>query len=268
MRTSPESPERPQIPVLVFHKVDPRFEWGITRVYPAQFRTVLHSLKALGYETVSIHSALDSTDRLPEKPVVITFDDSYASIFQYALPILQELQYTATIFVITGFAGTLNEWDVNLGGIRFRHLSWKEIRHLSNIGFEIGSHTVHHPDLTRVSVNQARKELIESKDRLEHEINKPVSLISFPFGRYNDTVIQICKETGYQHGCGFWTQKKYQPFVFERKAYYLFDNRWTLHAKLNHHWARPLEELKLRLVNFCSHGTSLVKPAKLNRYHH
>ena len=268
MRSDTEIPDRPQIPVLVFHKVDPRFEWGVTRVYPSQFRSALRSLKERGYETVSLHSALDSNETLPDKPVVITFDDSYAGLFQYALPILEELRFTATIFVITGFAGSLNEWDVNLGGIRFRHLSWKEIRHFSELGFEIGSHTVHHPDLTSITSGQARKELVESKNRLEYEIAKPVNLISFPFGRFNQAVIELCKEAGYRHACGFRAQKRYQPFVFERKAYYLFDNRWTLHAKLNHHWGRPFEEFKLRLVNFCSHGTSLVKPVKLNRYHH
>ncbi|MBN2105086.1 polysaccharide deacetylase family protein [bacterium] len=258
---------RNEVPVLVFHKVDPAFEWGVTRVNPQHFRRILSVLKANHYQTVSLYDLFNQNQRLPEFPLVITFDDSYDSIYEYAYPILQEFGYTATVFVITGFAGSLNDWDVNLGGIKFRHLSWAKIKTLSESGFEIGSHTVHHPDLTRISRDTLIKELTQSKSHLEDQVGKPVHFISFPFGRYNDEVIHECRQAGYRHGCGFWIRKKNDlSFVFERKAYYLFDNAWSLKAKLDHHWGRVIENIKLRAVNFCSHGTSLVKPSKFERY--
>ena len=258
---------RNDVPVLVFHKVDPRFEWGLTRVTPFQFRSIMQVLKELGYQTVSVMDALNPAVELPERPIAITFDDSYESVFEYAFPILKDFNYTATVFFITGFAGQMNRWDVNLGGLKFRHLSWNQIRAMSDAGFEIGSHTVHHPDLTRISLDILEVEVSQSKSRLEDELGKEIQLISFPFGRFNDDVIHICKQAGYQHGCGFWIRKKSdQPFVFERKAYYLFDNNWCLKAKLDHHWGRIAENIKLRVINFCSHGTSLVKPPKFERY--
>jgi len=236
-------------------------------VTPRQFRFILRFLKENQYQTISVADAFDSDKALPDRPIVITFDDSYDSIFKYAYPILQEFEYKATIFVVTGFTGEWNLWDVNLGGIKFRHLSWEQIQNLSEAGFEMGSHTVHHPDLTRIPKEQMKAEVSLSKMHLEDKLGQPINIISFPFGRYNDDVLQACHETGYLHGCGFWIRKKNdQPFVFERKAYYLFDNRWSLQAKLDHHWGRSVENLKLRLVNFCSHGTSLVKPAKFERY--
>ncbi len=256
-----------QIPVIAFHKVDPRFEWGVTRVFPNQFRSVLAYLKENNYQTIPLHDALNGQSDLPAKPIALTFDDSYQSIYQYAFPLLQEFNFTATVFVISGYAGSLNQWDVNLGGKKFRHLSWPEIKELANAGFEIGSHTVHHPDLTRISTASLEKELKESKRHIEDMTGKQAHIISFPFGRYDDRVIEWSRKTGYQHGCGFWIRKKsHQPFVFERKAYYLFDNKHNLRAKLDDHWGRGLENAKLRIINFCSHGTSLVKPARFNRY--
>lgn len=256
-----------EVPILAFHKVDPGFEWGVTRVTPRQFRSVLQVLKDRNYQTVSVHDALDPKINLPENPIVITFDDSYASVFEYAFPILQEFQYTATVFVITGFAGEWNRWDVNLGGLKFRHLSWEQISKMSEAGIEIGSHTVHHPDLTRVSYKILENEVSLSKAHLEDTLGKKIDLISFPFGRYNNDVVSVCQAAGYKHGCGFWMRKKSdQPFVFERKAYYLFDNHWSLQAKLDHHWGRVAENMKLRVINFCSHGTSFVKTPKFERY--
>ncbi|MBN1782094.1 polysaccharide deacetylase family protein [bacterium] len=256
------------VPILVFHKVDPRFEWGVTRITPQKFESILHYLRDMEYTGISLAQAMDNEFDLPSKPIVITFDDSYASIFEHAAPLLRTYGFTATIFVITGYAGNKNLWDVNLGGLTFRHLSWEEVKALSKLGFEIGSHTVHHPDLTRIPCSLLERELIESKEQLENEIGKSVQMISFPFGRYNDSVIDACKSAGYRHGCGFWIRKKSdQPFVFERKAYYLFDGLWTLKVKLDHHWGNSIENMKLRIVNFCSHGTALVKPPKFEQYH-
>ena len=195
---------RHDVPVLVFHKVDPRFEWGLTRVTPAQFRSVLQTLQDLKYQTISVMDALNPEHPLPAKPIVITFDDSYASVFEYAFPVLKEFNFTATVFVITGFTGALNEWDVNLGGLKFRHLSWHQVDEMNRAGFEIGSHTVHHPDLTRISKEKLQAEVAVSKKQLEDRLGEPVPLISFPFGRYNDDVIDACLKSDYRHGCGFW----------------------------------------------------------------
>jgi peptidoglycan/xylan/chitin deacetylase (PgdA/CDA1 family) len=256
-----------EIPVLVFHKVDRRFEWGLTRITPERFKNVLEYLKENGYQTLTLSEIADPSREIHEKSVAVTFDDSYASIFKHAFPLLQKYGFRATVFVITGFAGQMNEWDVNLGGLKFLHLSWEQIRIMAEAGFEIGSHTVHHADLTRISMENLKREVTESKKHIEDKISRKIRFISFPFGRYNDSVIETCKTAGYEHGCGFWIRKESDwPFVFERKAYYLFDSEWNLRTKLDHHWGGRFENLKLRVINFCSHGTSLIKPPKFERY--
>jgi peptidoglycan/xylan/chitin deacetylase (PgdA/CDA1 family) len=250
------------VPILTFHKIDPSFEWGVTRIFPRQFRTVIRYLKEEGFETISIQNLLDPNSPKPPKPVILTFDDCYESLYTQAFPVMEEFNCTGTVFVITGYAGRVNAWDVNLGGIRFNHLSWSQIRELYKAGFEIGSHTVHHPDLTRVPATMLGAELEQSKKTIEDKIGGVVHFLSFPFGRYNQKVIDACRSFGYRNGCGFWLRVKKETFVLERKAYYLFDGLWNLKLKLKNGGLSHIEDWKLRIINFCSYGTSLVKPPK------
>ncbi len=254
------------VPILTFHKVDSSFEWGVTRVTPKQFQRILDFLKQEAFTTISLSQCFNPAFTLPVKPIVITFDDSYESIYKHAFPLLDKYGFTATVFVISGYAGKINKWDVNLGWRQFKHLSWDQIVQLKHAGFEIGSHTVHHADLTRISDSLLKCELEVSKKQIEEKIGEEIQFISFPFGRYNQKVIEMSRKAGYQRGCGFWIQgfekKVEEKFVFERKAYYLFDGIWNLKFKLRNNIFTFIEDIKLRIVNFCSHGTSLVKPVK------
>ena len=262
MKTSSQKP----IPILTFHKVDPSFEWGVTRVTPQQFKRILLFLRNDGYETISLCELFEPSKNLPQKPVVITFDDSYESLYIHAFPLMREFGFRGTIFIVARYSGMMNTWDVNLGGKSFRHLSWIQIRELYSAGFEMGSHTMTHPDLTRVSPNRLHTELKESKEILEDRIGKPIRFISFPYGRYNHRVVEACKQHGYVRACGFWIKKNdkknKETFVLERKAYYLLDSLWNLKSKLNKTSWTPFEEGKLRIVNFCSHASALIKPSK------
>jgi peptidoglycan/xylan/chitin deacetylase (PgdA/CDA1 family) len=249
------------VPILTFHKVDRRFEWGVTRVTPGGFRKALSFLKNEGYQTVPLRSLCDPGFTPPAKPVVLTFDDSYESLHENALPVLQEFGFTGTIFVVTGFVGRLNEWDVNLGWIKFRHLGWSQIEALRKASFEIESHTVNHPDLTRTGDARLKSELGDSKKAIEDRLGARVRFLSFPFGRYDSRVLDAMRHCGYERGVGFWlANPSDKSLVFERRAYYLFDGSWNLRAKLGHNAMTALEDVKLRCINFFSHGTALVKP--------
>jgi peptidoglycan/xylan/chitin deacetylase (PgdA/CDA1 family) len=251
-----------RVPILAFHKVNPAFEWGVTRVTPGRFRRVLEYLHGSGYASVSLADVIEGRP-LPERPVVLTFDDAYDCFYRHALPLLNEFRFKATLFVITGYVGKDNTWDVNLGWLRFRHLTWDRLRELHQEGMEIGSHTVRHADLTVLPDLKLERELRQSRADLEEKIGCRVRTVSFPFGRYNSRVLKACAEAGYDAGCGFLTgNRKQDPFVFQRKAYYLIDGIWTLKAKLSDGRAAWAESAKLRFINFCSHGTSLVKPPR------
>jgi len=254
-----------QVPILTFHKIDKKFEWGVTRITPSQLKTILSFLKSEGYVTISISDLFNTKVVLPDKPVILNFDDSYESIYYHAYPIMESYNVTSTIFVITGFVGKLNLWDVNVGWIRFKHLSWDHIRELCEQGFEFGSHSVNHPDLTRIDEKDMYRELDYSKKEIEDKIGKTVKYISFPFGRYNQRVIENCKKVGYEKGCGFQFNNHQKPgdaqnlFVLKRKAYYLFDGKFSLRAKLGRKPFNFFEDLKLKIINSCSYSTFMIK---------
>jgi peptidoglycan/xylan/chitin deacetylase (PgdA/CDA1 family) len=249
------------VPILTFHKVDSKFEFGVTRIGPERFRKAMGHLKREGYSTLPLSALRRPEAEVPDRSMVVTFDDSYESLHRNALPVLASFGFTATVFVVTGFVGSLNTWDVNLGWITFRHLSWTQLDELRRNGWEIGSHTAGHPDLTRAAPDRIRAELTESKKTLEDRLGLTVDFLSFPFGRYDDRVLSAMLESGYAKGAGFWVHKPvHKSLVFERKACYLFDGDRALRTKLEGGFLAPLEDAKLRLVNFCSHGTALVKP--------
>lgn len=257
-----------KIPALAFHKVDNAFEWGVTRVTPRQFTKVIQRLSAWGYNTI-LPRDLNDPDNLPPNPIIIAFDDAYASVVENAFPVLQSFGMHACIYVISGYVGQWNTWDVNLGGIQFKHASWKQLATLRDAGWEIGSHTHHHPDLSRFDRDTVTSECQQSKQEIENRLNIEVTSISPPFGRYHEETLNIISQCGYQRVCAFWAnqaaKKQDNLVVIERKAYYLFDGPFALRAKCTQSiWSR-LESAKLRVINFFSHGTAIVKPVQCNR---
>lgn len=188
------------IPILVYHKVDPRFDYGITRLPPDRFARHLDWLLEQGYATIHLADVLAHVRAhrpLPARTIVLAFDDGFESIYQYAYPLLRARGMTATIFLVAGYIGRENGWDVHIGGRRFRHLDWEQVRMLRDAGFEMGSHTLYHPDLTRLSAAQVRHELEGSRAMLQQALGIPIDALSCPFGRYSDRVAVLAARTGY-----------------------------------------------------------------------
>ncbi|MBN1352196.1 polysaccharide deacetylase family protein [candidate division KSB1 bacterium] len=251
------------IPILAYHKVDTRLEWGLTRVSPGQFRRQIKYLSDAGYRTCSLETCLASDQPTPQgKSVVITFDDAYESIFTYAFPILREFNFTATIFVITGFVGTLNHWDINLGGIKFKHLEWNQLSELAEAGWELGSHSVSHPDLRNCSDAELTAELTQSRQRIEDEIQSPVTCFSYPFNRYDQRVIRAVQAAGYRCACtldyNFFSPKS-KHYLIGRKSIYGWDSVRCLRRKLKRDPVIPFEAMKQKAVTTCARASVLIK---------
>jgi len=251
------------IPILAFHKVDPEWDWSVTRIPPSRFRSVLNHLVSLGKRVVPLETVCGSVRPLDHDSVALTFDDGYECMYRHAFPILGSMGITAAVFLVTGFMGRTNSWDIRLAGNATRHLSWAQVREMGDAGLEIGSHTVAHSDLTRIKPKDAFYEIDASKKAIEDRIGRPVRFFAFPFGRYNDRILDFCRSAGYAGACAYWIRKNdrqsKEPFVFERKPVYLIHQTGDLKRATGSGHRFSLGDMRDRIVNGFSLGTPLVK---------
>ncbi len=189
----------PDIPVINYHKISDRADVGITSRKPDDFYHDLLLFHQLGFRTVTFKDVALGKP-LPEKPLILTFDDGYRSVLENAYPAMQSFGFTGVIFIPTAYMGKNNDWDVQFGGNRFKHLGEDDLRLLNRAGFEIGSHGHRHRALTALAPKQAEEELRVSKERLETVLGEKVYSVSYPFGRFNRALLQAAQNCGYRFG--------------------------------------------------------------------
>ena len=234
--------------------MDSRFEFGVTRVTPGQFKRHIELLVKMGLKPCSLGSYLHEPS---QDKVAITFDDAYESVYTYAYPVLKEWGGGFTVFPVANYVGGWNEWEVNLGGLKFRHLSWTQMREMD--GIEVGSHTLTHRCLLKLPQNELMRELADSKKSIEDSWGKEVKYLSLPFGRYDERVLEAARETGYEAVCSLNPDCGYDGFVVGRCGVYLLDSVWSLKNKLGYGRFQGFERWKLRFFNRLSGGTIMVK---------
>ncbi len=211
--------------VLAYHKVDDRFELGFTNVPPKSFRKQLTAVAAQGYRIMC-----DLEPARSGKSVCLTFDDGYDCFYRNVVPTLDSLGAKAIVFVITDFIGKTNSWDVRLSLRPFKHMNVEQIREVANLGYEVGSHTRSHRDLTRLTPDGLKKELVESKRTLEDLTGTEVDAFSFPFGRYNRPVAEAAFAAGYRKLFGLGSASR--EGVVPRMPVYRIDSTAAVLRKL------------------------------------
>ena len=173
------------VPILVYHVVGARPAGAPNAglyVSPADFRAQVTWLARNGYHAVTLDQAYGNWrkyDRLPPKPVVLTFDDGYPGDYLYALPVLRA----------RGWPGVLNLQVGNLVPAR--------VRELIRAGWEIDAHTFTHPDLTTVDAARLRYEVAGSRRWIRRVFHVPVDFFCYPAGRYDARVVAAVRAAGY-----------------------------------------------------------------------
>jgi peptidoglycan/xylan/chitin deacetylase (PgdA/CDA1 family) len=142
----------------------------------------------------------------PKKSVALTFDDGYADNVRFALPVLAELGFGATVFVIVGRVGTddihRREWLASgLPVEEYRYLSWEELGTLHECGVEIGAHTMSHALLDEVPLAAQRYEIDESRRVIERGLGVQVQSFCYPAGRSTAETLQLIHELGFRQAC-------------------------------------------------------------------
>ena len=202
-------------PILCYHKVDARREFGVTRVSPRVFRRQMESLAKAGWRTLggaelSAHLAAPAPAASPVSPshaspltshssrlLVLTFDDGYAALAVHAFPVLADLGFRALVFVVTDYVGRDNDWDVHYGWRRFRHLTWDELAHWQERGIEVHSHGATHQRLTWIPDSEAEDELGRSRQAIASRLGVPPAALSYPFGAVDARVRRLTAAAGY-----------------------------------------------------------------------
>jgi peptidoglycan/xylan/chitin deacetylase (PgdA/CDA1 family) len=238
-----------QIPILTYHKIDIQNELGINVVSPQNFYEQMRFLNEQGYQTITFRDIL--VDNIPEKPVIITFDDGYSSVYEEALPNLEKFNFTAVIFIITHFVGKWNTWDANLTKTHFRHLNTQQILQLSEYGMEIGSHGMTHRAFTFLNDQIVQTELIKSREKIKDICGKEPITVAYPFGIQNVIIQQKIVEAGYSFGCvNLWGFiKEFNPLCIRRIPVYRLDSLYAFKNKLAKGWKHQIELAKLRTLS-------------------
>jgi peptidoglycan/xylan/chitin deacetylase (PgdA/CDA1 family) len=198
---------KPRARILVYHSIsdDPLNPFSVS---PADFEEQVRYL-AREYNVISLEELVacirDDEGEIPPDSVVLTFDDGFRDNYVRAYPILKRYGVPATIFVIVerleSDRDVLSQSGVQRPGL---YLSWGEVLEMSEDGISIGSHTLTHPWLIKVTLEQARREINESRACLEQHLRKPVHLFAYPGGRlcdFGQDITKIVVESGYSGAC-------------------------------------------------------------------
>jgi len=182
--------------VLMYHRIDrtdprlPEITQALT-VSPAAFASEMGWIASHGGHTVTqlqVWNALMHGRPLPHDPVLVTFDDAYRDVVEYAAPVIRRNHQHATAYVIT---------DRLSHGRKTPWMLWSQLRLLQHDGFDIGSHTVSHADLVAVGSTQARIQLRRSRLALQHYLEHPVQWLAYPYGMVDPAVEQLAQQAGY-----------------------------------------------------------------------
>ena len=190
-----------KIPILMYHSIESMPKSTIMRslhVPPKRFKFQMWILKKLGYQGLSIRKLKPYLDGEKNGKVVgITFDDGYQNILLNAAPILKKYNFSATCYIVSESVGSSNTWDLNNGITQRSLMTETEINSWLELGMDIGAHTKTHADLTAISKLKAKKEISDCKRELEKIYKVKVTDFCYPFGRFNESVCNMTKDSGY-----------------------------------------------------------------------
>jgi peptidoglycan/xylan/chitin deacetylase (PgdA/CDA1 family) len=187
-------PASVQVPVLMYHyiavppaKADKyRFDLSVT---PANFEAQLKYLKENGFTTVSltdVYDHLSKGKRLPEKPVVLTFDDGHRDAYTNAFPLLKKYRMTGTFFIVTDF---INYKDPE-------YVTWEMVKEMSRAGMHIESHSRTHKDMRRRNNAFLVWEILGPIEQITAYTGKRPFFFCYPGGQYDQAVIDVLRSAG------------------------------------------------------------------------
>lgn len=189
--------------ILCYHRVRDR-KGDYLSVSPSEFRRQMNFLASEGYRSISLQELLGGMR--DEKSIVITFDDGYRDNYEAALTILKELGFRASVFCIASKIGKPD------------YLTRDQVCELNRAGWEIGSHTLSHPDLKKLDSEQKWNEISGSKKSLEASLGIDLNFFCYPFGLYDEEAVALVEKAGYLGACSNLpgANRSLEPYLLKR----------------------------------------------------
>jgi peptidoglycan/xylan/chitin deacetylase (PgdA/CDA1 family) len=175
-----------RIPILLYHGIDKKSsnQWTVELEL---FEKQMAYLDERGFQTLSLSDF--SERRLPEKSLILTFDDGFKDNYLHVYPVLQKHGFRATFFLTTDSVGTPS------------FMGWDQVREMSEEGMFFGAHTLSHPDLLKLDSKDAKVEVEQSKKIIEDKVGRQVDFFSYPYSNFDDNLKEIVKDAGYKGAC-------------------------------------------------------------------
>ena len=183
-----QGPGEVVVPILLYHHIGYSLrDQSDYYVSPEAFDQQMNLLYQWGYQTISVEllaRAISQGAELPPKPIILTFDDGSDTVYTAAQPIMQRYGFTGTSYVVYYTIGLTHYMNVD------------QIRALHAAGWEIGSHSLSHKDLTIPPYRQ-EDEVVQSRRMLETRLGLPILSFAYPFGAYDEDSVKYVHFAGY-----------------------------------------------------------------------
>lgn len=210
---------RPQVPlVLMYHRIGQvRYDPHHLAVTPRRFARQMAALARLGLRGVCMGELVEAMRRGTHRRLVgITFDDGYADLADHVPPVLHRHRFGATVFVVSGRLGGVNDWDV---GTPWPLVDADGVRRLADAGLEIGSHGRTHARLAGADPALVWAETYDSRLELEALTGRPVAGFAYPYGAMDAAARSAVREAGYTYGCAVFAGRAAQSLFSLPRVY-------------------------------------------------
>jgi peptidoglycan/xylan/chitin deacetylase (PgdA/CDA1 family) len=235
----------------ISEQATPRFKQFT--VPPKVFAEHMEYLHTHGYTPITATQYAEARKKkgkgLPARPVMITFDDGFADFYSAALPILQQYNFPATLYVTTAYIHSTSRWLFDDGEGERPMLTWDQLKEISDLGIECGGHSHTHPQLDTLTDTQVKEEIMRNKQLLEKHLNRPITSFAYPFGYFTANVRQQVQEAGYTTACAVkhaMSSDTSDPFALARWMVYPETTVHDLDAMLNNKNTATLSTLYKR----------------------
>jgi len=241
LRASGWLPFSDRLLVLCYHAIEDQSDDPVLAPYgvpPDLFADQLAALTRYGFSFVTadqLAAYLGSDGPLPRRPVLITFDDGYESLFDLARDVLKPRSIPALTFAVTGMESATNEWDQAYGSGQVRLLAPEQLRDLAALGVEVGSHSRSHLEMPLLDASTQLEEACGSADDLvAHGLPRP-RFFAYPFTFADDASKAAVQQAGYCAAFGGrvgWINRDSDPFALPRVMILASDRGWRFQMKI------------------------------------